>query len=153
MLCEDNFSTPTIWRWWHQWGVMTSAHCPFWWRWWADTLWVTLMRLLPHSCSVCFSLAGTDTTSKSFVEFSLQSYWYVYKLVWRISNWYMCLDLLDSHIQAKCYLQSRGLLWPDQNVPWLSFTSLNLYVTTCRMFFLPKQYCLSHFHNMSGQHY
>jgi hypothetical protein len=50
-------SAPTVGRWWYRWAVVAACHCCSWWRWWSDTLWVTLIRILPHSLLVyCGSL-------------------------------------------------------------------------------------------------
>jgi len=68
--------------WWSEWGVVAATHCHSWWRWWANTLWVTLTRVVTTTLSyqyVNFGLAGTVKITVYFkqsfiVEFSLQSH-------------------------------------------------------------------------------
>jgi hypothetical protein len=67
--------------WWSEWGVVAATHCHSWWRWWANTLWVTLTRIVTTTLSyqyVNFGLAVTVKITVYFkqsfiVEFSLQS--------------------------------------------------------------------------------
>jgi hypothetical protein len=68
--------------WWSEWGVAAATHCHSWWRWWANTLWVTLTRVVTTTLSYQYAnigLAGTVKKSVYFkqsfiVEFSLQSH-------------------------------------------------------------------------------
>jgi len=48
--------TPLSWSWWSELEVMAASQCYSWWRWWSDTLWVTLVRLWPHSFFVVLVL-------------------------------------------------------------------------------------------------
>jgi hypothetical protein len=54
---------PTVGSWWSQWAVMAARQWYSWWRWWFDTLWVTLIRLWPHSWCVDLVFSGIDLTA------------------------------------------------------------------------------------------
>jgi len=75
---------------WSEWGVVAATHCHSWWRWWANTLWVTLTRVVTTTLSyqyVNFGLAGTVKITVYFKQVLLWSFLcnLIYVISWM--NW------------------------------------------------------------------